>query len=184
MKPILLFFVAALALMTGCASYDYRVLQPVSITSAIKDQPITVMYEPLQYSLSRYRDRLGMTIINPTTNQIVLRGDRSYAVDPRGESHPVRGRVIAPHSYAAMLWPPLPASHEVISPAYYGQAWAPGYPYMWGDYYYYGPGVSFYRVNSPYDWNWDVGEAHIHLTYDENGREFDHEFVILREREK
>src|ERR1700756_1975432 len=102
-----------------------------------------------------------MTIINPTVENITLRGDQSYVVDPRGESHPVRGGMIAPHSYSAMLWPPSPVSGTVVYPDYYAPGWW-GYPYGWGPYYggfYYGPAVSYYEVQTPFDWIWDVGPA-------------------------
>src|SRR5579872_6978088 len=121
----LLCVLSALALMTGCASYEYQIVEPVSLARHIADQPVPVAYEPLEYRFVRYKDRLGMTIMNPTDDRIILLGDRSYVVDPRGESHPIRGRIIAPHSYTAMLLPPKPATVETTYPGTY--AYGPGW---------------------------------------------------------
>ncbi len=187
---LLLFLVASLTWVTGCASYDYQIVEPASLTHRITDQPVTVSYEPLQYSMSRYKDRLGMTIINPTAERVTLRGDRSYVIDPRGESHPVRGRTLGPRSYSAMLWPPVPASGTMVYPGFYGPGWwgwGPyPYPGYWGGFYpdYYGPTTSYYQIYTPFDWKWKEGQAHMHLSYEQNGRHFDHDFVILRQREK
>ncbi|HZV33248.1 MAG TPA: hypothetical protein VFB72_01625 [Verrucomicrobiae bacterium] len=177
MKRIQPFLALALALLTGCVSYEYRVIKPVTPVSRITDQPVTIMYEPLEYRLSRYQDRLGMTIINSTADQINLRGDRSFVVDPRGETHPVRGRLIAPQSYAAMLWPARPEGGPVMRPAV-----TPFWDPFWG--FNYGPGFTVYNVHSPFDWNWGEGQARIRLSYEQNGRNFFHDFVIDRQREK
>jgi hypothetical protein len=185
---MLLFLVLApLVLATGCASYRYQIIEPASVAhTIIYDRPVVINYDPLQYQLSRFHDQLGMTIINPTTDRITLRGDHSYVVDPKGETHPVRGRVLAPHSYAKMLWPPPPTTAETVYPSYFGPGWAPGYPYVWGGFYgsYYGPVVTYYHAYTAYDWKWDPGEAHMHLAYERQGKEFNHDFLILREREK
>lgn len=190
MKPNLLlsFVLATVAVLTGCATYDYQVSQPPTMAGVIiKDQPVVLHYDPLEYRLSRYHEHLGMTIVNPTTDRITLRADRSFVVDPRGESHPIRGRVLAPHTYSAMLLPPPAASGQTIYPTFYGPGWwVGGYPYVYNDFYgsYYGPVVTYYHIYTPYDWKWEAGPAHLHLAYNRNGKEFDHEFVILRQREK
>ncbi|MDB6020219.1 MAG: hypothetical protein JWQ04_76 [Pedosphaera sp.] len=194
MKPnfLLVFVLSAVVLVTGCATYDYQITEPASLARHVADVPVAVAYDPLEYRFVRHKDRLGVTIMNPTDDRITLLGDRSYLVDPRGESHPIRGRVVAPHSYARMLLPPVPVSGETTvfptypyySPGWYGPGWyGPGSPYFWGDYYY-GPVTSYYRIRTPYDWKWDVGPARFRFTYDRAGRLFDHDFVIVRERVK
>src|SRR5215472_13967840 len=120
----------AVALMAaGCRTYQYRIVQPSqAANSIIAAQPVAVPYDPLEYHFARLRDRLAMRINNPTENQVVLRADKSFVVDVRGESHPVPGWVVGPHSYARMFLPPRPATAEVFG--YYG------YPWVWGPGYY------------------------------------------------
>jgi hypothetical protein len=106
---------AVLFLATGCRTYQYRILQPAQAANTIVTaQPVAVHYEPLDYHFARSRDRLAMRISNPTDDQIILRGDKSFIVDPRGESHPVPGFVIGPHSYSRLLLPPRLATAEAV----------------------------------------------------------------------
>jgi hypothetical protein len=187
MKPNLLLPLLPLSvlLMTGCVSYDYQIVEPANLSRHVGDQLVTMTWDPLEYRFRRNNDRLAMTIVNPTTNRIVLLGDRSYVVDPKGESHPLRGQAIAPHSYTSMLLPPPQAVVQTTYPGIY--AYGPGpvwYGPYWGGFYndfYYGPVTSYYHVNTPYDWKWDVGQARLRLTYDQGGKIFDHDFVIARQ---
>src|SRR5262249_41183227 len=137
---------------SGCRTYQYRILQPTGIAQPVGDQPAVVRYDPLEYRLVRNHDRLDLRIFNPTDERIVLLGNRSYVVDPRGESHPVRGRVVGPHSFTGMLLPPEP----ITFPSYgYGWGWgwgpyAPFYdPFYTG---FYSPPVYYNEIITPYDW--------------------------------
>src|SRR5258708_4326055 len=105
MKRNLLFPLVLLGaiLISGCKTYNYQLAEPPNLATLITDKPVTVTYTPLEYTLVRQHDRLGMTIMNPTDDRVTLDSHRSYVVDPRGESHPLRGRSIAPHSYIRML---------------------------------------------------------------------------------
>src|SRR5947207_7371924 len=108
MKPHLLLLSASVICLTGCQTYTYRVAQPPGITQLVTDKPVLLRHDPLEYELVRYKDRLSMRITNPTDDRIVLLGDRSYIVDPAGESHPLRTHILGPHSFTGLLLPPLP----------------------------------------------------------------------------
>src|SRR3974390_1105736 len=103
MKLRLLWLVLAAAGVCGCRTYDYRVVQPAGAPPVVAEGPVVIPYEPLEYRLARPPDRLSMRIFNPTEDRITLLGNRSYVVDPHGESHPLNSRVIAPHSFAQLL---------------------------------------------------------------------------------
>lgn len=184
MKPSLLLPLLPLSvlLLTGCVSYDYQILQPPGVAQHVTDQIVTMNVDPLEYRFRRNHDRLAMTIVNPTTGPITLLGDRSYVVDPRGESHPLRGQVIASHSFASMLLPPPQASVTTTYPGLYTYGPVLYGPY-WGGFYndfYSAPVTTYYRVNTPFDWKWDVGQARFRFSYDQAGKTFEHDFVIAR----
>jgi hypothetical protein len=182
---------AVLFLATGCRTYQYRILQPAQAANTIVTaQPVAVHYEPLDYHFARSRDRLAMRISNPTDDQIILRGDKSFIVDPRGESHPVPGFVIGPHSYSRLLLPPRLATAEAVGYYGYPWAWGPGFygygaPYWRGYYdpFMYGPAVTYLQIHTPYDWIWRAGPTQLHLGFERNGQPFEHAFEIVRERE-
>jgi hypothetical protein len=180
---------ALIALAGGCRSYVYDLVEPPAAVQRIAGEPITVQYDPLEYHLSRQHNRLSVRIVNPTDDRIMLVGNRSYAVDPHGESHPLRGGMIAPHSHTAMLLPPEP-----ITFPYYGWGgWGPGWGWGWapyGPYYdpyypgYYAPPVYYHQIATPYDWEWKTGHARLRLTYERDGKTFDHDFEIIRRPEE
>lgn len=99
MTPNFLLFLLLLSILavSGCRTSNYRVVEPVGLAGTISDQPVTIRYEPLEYRLARHKERLSLRIVNPTDDRLVLRGDRSFVIDPKGESHRVQGRVIGPH---------------------------------------------------------------------------------------
>src|SRR5215470_13409346 len=106
MKAKFLLLLLASTNLCGCVSYQYRILQPATGTSVMsKKQPVALHYDPLDYQLSIFEDRLLMNISNPTEDRIDLQGSRSFVVDPKGESHPLRDRVIGPHSFTRMVFP-------------------------------------------------------------------------------
>jgi hypothetical protein len=187
MKTWLLLLAVAGVCATGCVSYQYRVVQPPGIPQVITKTPLGIHYDPLDYRLSREQDHLGVRIINPTEDRIQLISDRSYIVDPNGESHPIRGRAIAPHSYVWLLLPPVP--HTYAYPDYswgWGWGWGGYYPY-WGPWYggyWWPPPISYYQVTTPYDWGWRTGLVRVHLSFDRKGAAFEHDFEVIREEQK
>ena len=190
MKSNLLFFAAAAVTLCGCASYQYRIVQPPTTEVVLVDHPVTLRVDPLEYHLAMVRDRLAVTISNPTEDRLTILGNRSFVVDPHGESRPLRGGVMGPRSFVRMYLPPPPLTYAY--PDYYswgwgwgwGGGWGPYYPY-WGPYYgapYWGPPpVAYYQVSTPYDWEWKTGPARLRLTYDRNGQTFEHDLEFIRE---
>lgn len=184
-SPLLLLI--AVTVVSGCQSYIYRVVRPSGVAQPIASQTVTVQYDPLVYRLERHRDRLGMRIDNPTNDRVVLLGNRSYVIDPRGETHAMRSLIIGPHSFTSMLLPPEPIT---ITSYGWGGGWGWGWgwgPYPAGDPFFvdfYPPPVYATQLRTPYDWEWKTGTAKIHLTYERNRQAFDHDFEIIREPEK
>lgn len=193
MKPIpwpVLALVSAMALC-GCKHYEFRLVQPAQYAQRIGKEGIAVPYPPLEYRIARYHDQLAMRITNPTDESASLSANRSYVVDPNGQSHPIRGQVIAPHSFTGMTLPPTPLQYQVSG--YYPYAgfyspWAyPYYPYspFYSPFYdFYGPPTYSYQVITPFDWEWKTGEVRLHLGYEQAGKVFDHDFVFQRLRVK
>ncbi|WP_150107246.1 hypothetical protein [Pedosphaera parvula] len=180
----LLFLVSFI--VTGCKTYEYQIIEPPNLAQTINKEPVVVHYEPFEYRFTKQAGYLSMRIINPTDDRMTLLDNRSYVVDPRGESHPIRGRVIGPHSHTSMLLPQTPQSFQRVVPNYGFGAW-PGFPYPYTPYYggfydefYYGPLVETYQVITPYNWDWKTGRARISLSYDRQGMTFEHDFVIER----
>jgi hypothetical protein len=186
MKLHLLLLSASVIWLSGCQTYVYRVVQPPGITQPVTDKPVTLRYDPLEYQLVGYKDRLAMRISNPTDDRIVLLGDRSYVVDPLGESHPLRTHILGPHSFTRMLLPPIPFTYAYPDWSW-GWAWAPYDPFwgpFWGPAFYGPPSVSYYQVNTQYDWTWKTGDARMRFSYDRSRRLFEHNFEIIREPQK
>src|SRR5258707_1177104 len=89
----------------GCAHYEFRLVQPPNFAQTIGKQPVTIHYDPLDYRLAGRGDALSMRVVNPTDEPVTLLSAKTYVVDPAGETHPLRGRSIAPHSYVGMSLP-------------------------------------------------------------------------------
>lgn len=184
------FAVLAVVLLTGCASYDYQITEPANLSRRIADQPVTVMYDPLEYRFERTHGHLAMTISNPTEDRIVLRGDKSSVVSPSGDSRPFSGGPIVPRGYLSKLVPPEPKAGQATTVGIYSGSgpvvYGPGYISFFGGAsdYYYGPVSTYYQIHSPYDWEWKSGAAHFRLTYERGGKTFEHDFVISREPAK
>jgi hypothetical protein len=178
--------------ISGCSSYQYRIVQPSNAAGVIGKEPAIVNYEPLQYRLSPQSERLALHITNPTDDRISLLADRSYAVDPRGESHPIRGKVIAPHSFTEMTVPPVPVTYTYY--AGWGPGWGPGWGWAWGwGSAWHGPywdpfwgGMyappSFYQPFTSYDWEWKNGPVRLRFSYEREGKLFEHDFEFVREK--
>jgi hypothetical protein len=156
---------------------------------------MSVHLEPLEYRLGQYEGRLSIRILNPTSDRILLLGDRSYVTDPAGESHPIRGRVIGPHSFIRTLLPPVPFtfSHPDYTWGWGWGAWSwgwgwPGYEPLTGPYYTEGffgpPPIVYERALTVYDWRWKRGPVHLRLTYERGKEIFEHEFEFDREPSK
>jgi len=177
-----LFASVSLLGLCGCVSYQFQLVQPGQYAQTIGEQPITIVYEPLQYRVSRHDDRLVLQIENPTANPVNLVGSRSFIVDPGGESRPIRGRGIAPHSHVVMTLPPQPRTVATYGyPGYYGPMWYGPYGYPYGPYYYPYAYSSSYEIITPYDWQWKKGEVRVQLSYSYQATTFEHQFVFSKQ---
>jgi hypothetical protein len=95
------------ALLTGCARYEYQLIEPAQSAGHIGSKADYVAkLEPLEYRFRAVEGRLVIQIHNPTDENIQLRGSESYVVDPKGQSHPLRSLAIAPNSYGKVIIPP------------------------------------------------------------------------------
>ena len=94
-------------LMTGCARYEYQVVEPAQFAGHIGSKAdYVVKLDPLEYRFRSVSSRLVIQIHNPTDQNIQLRGSESYVVDPNGQSHPLRSLAIAPNSFGKIIVPP------------------------------------------------------------------------------
>jgi hypothetical protein len=190
MKPNLVLVVLGALGLCGCQTYQYHITQPATGAPVSDKAAVAVHCDPLDYRFSCYKDHLAVNITNPTDNRVMLQGARSYAVDPKGESHPLRDRVIAPHSFTRLLLPPIPFTYA--NPNYWGPGWGwgPGWydPYWGGAYgpWLYGPppAIPYERTMTAYDWEWKTGPVRLRLDYEINGTTLEHDFEIVRERIK
>src|SRR6186997_3312137 len=99
MRPAL-FILAAATLLGGCATYEYDLTAPPELSRHIpRKVDAVVQREPFEYRMQSIDNRLVIRIFNQTDDQIQLVGERSTIVDPEGQSHPLRGGPIAPHSF-------------------------------------------------------------------------------------
>ncbi len=185
------FLLGLAVVLGGCRTYDYRLVQPAGVAPVTDKEVVRVRVDPLEYAFSRYKDRLAVRISNPTDDPIALLGTKSYVIDPRGESHPLGGRVIGPHSFTRLLLPPEPISGQIVGAWGPGWGWGPGVYWGYGPYYpYYAPfydpfmympPTATYEVRTPYDWHWGTGPARLRLTYDRKGQTFEQNMEIVRE---
>jgi hypothetical protein len=100
--------ILACALLSGCARYEYYLIHPSELrrhVGAKTDQVIRL--DPIEYKLRTVDNRLVMRAYNRSDAPIQLLGDQSVVVAPDGESHPIRGRTIAPGSHVKLIFPPL-----------------------------------------------------------------------------
>jgi hypothetical protein len=177
--------------LTGCRTYNYQIVQPTQAAATVAEQPVTANVDPLEYTFSRAGDRLAIQIHNPTEDRVTLVGQKSYVVDPTGQSHLLPGAVIAPRSHIILYLPPRPQRIEARSTGYVGVGFGAYHggmgPYWgWGGYYdplyYYGPTTTTYEVPTPYDWKWGTGLARLSLLFERGQESFEHRFEFNRIR--
>lgn len=184
--PILMLLSAWL--VCGCQHFDFRMVEPAQGAQVIQKQPVTLSESPLDYRIVRRHDRLAMTIMNPTDVPVTLLASKSYVIDPHGESHPMRGGVIGPHSHMRVFLPPVPASMTFYSsyPMYAYGPWGPFYgPYYDYPFWPYAPTYSYsYNIITPFDWRWKSGPVRLQFGYDQAGKAFEHRFTFEKYRVK
>jgi hypothetical protein len=181
----------AIAFAGGCVRYEYDVTRPAELTAHVGTRDDVVLKrDPLEYRLITVENRLVMRVQNDTDDPIQLVGEKSSVVDPKGESHPLRGLTIAPHSNAKLIFPPLrPVVERRGGPSFgIGVGTRIGYnnprPFRdpwYDDDYYDGPRYLAVIEGDAYYWEFDgPGEIRVSLTYQRGEQTFNHEFVIRR----
>lgn len=189
--------------LTGCARYEYDIVEPADLARHIgrgAENQVVLQRDPLEYRFQSYEDRLVMRIINTTDQPVELLGDRSYAVDPHGESHPLTSQSIAPNSFIKLILPPMRTLYRAQPYIGFGIT-ASRYPYY--PYPYYSPYDPFYYDAYSYDdpwlydtpvylaadggdptfWTW-AGQtnARLRLVYRHGDNTFHHEWLFRRRK--
>lgn len=178
------------ALAGGCTSYEYDIVRPTELAKHVGSTDwVTVRQDPLEYRFFTSENRLVVQVYNRTADAVRLVGDRSVAVDPDGQSHPLKSQTIAAGTFVKLILPPMPNRVERSGPSFgigvgvgYGRTNRFGYddPY-WAD------EPRYYSVVDPNDtsyweWNGDKGEARLTLAFERDGKPFTHEFAFTRRR--
>ena len=211
MRPALRLATVLLTLLPvgvgGCAKYNYVLREPPDVAGVVvNDEAFAeVEVDPLTYLWRVKENTLVVRVANRSGEAVRLLGDRSVAVDPDGESHPLRGQTIAPGSYAQLILPPPEPRVRGYGPRI-GVGIGAGFPiayrggagrYRFADPYF-GTGLSggygAYRVideGNNYYWDWR-GETVARFTFayeyaDGTGRggdRFTHSFTVARVKVK
>jgi len=79
--------------MTGCARYEFDVVQPPELARHIADKWENARWGPVDYRLRVMENHLVVEVQNVTREEIRILGDRSYVVGPNGQSHPLATRL-------------------------------------------------------------------------------------------
>ena len=173
------------ALLSGCAHYQYDLLQPAADAGPVAgDDRRSFDIDPLRYTVATADDRLSIRIYNPTVDTIRLVGRASSVVDPADRSHPLIDQTIAAESYVIVVLPPLRpfgSTLEVGAPSAVPTV-TPGGPTpveQGNDSLSDDPG---YDRASPVYWDWPgPGDARIHLAYRRaDGSHFEHDLTVRR----
>lgn len=186
MRPLLTFALLVVVGTAGggCTRYGYFIAEPDGSVVPVGER-LRVRQDPLQYVFFDLDEHLVVRVVNPTDDVVTLMGGRSFVVDPRGETHGLPWRSVAPRSHVTLVVPPIPPTVEVWSdplwgyPRYgavgpYRPYWGPGLrgP-LWGRrfsrpwYYEPVPHLEMVSLTGPEHWEWrGAGRARIHLAYE------------------
>lgn len=188
-KPLLPLFVLSL-LGSGCASYEYDITRPQELARHVGTKDDVVLQRPpLEYRLLSADSRLVMRIYNPQDTPVTLLGDRSSIVDPQGQSHPLLGQTMAPHSFVKLILPPLRPRIERTGPSLeigVGGIFASRHDPRLREY----EAIDGPEYLAVYDdagtyWDWaGEGEIRLALVFQQGEQTFEHEFVIDRRKVK
>jgi hypothetical protein len=119
LNPRALVLVCALAFLSGCARYEYDLVQPPELRRHVGTKTDEVIkLDPIEYKLRTVDSRLVISAYNRTDQPMQLLGDQSIVVAPDGESHPIRGRTFAPGSHVKLIFPPPRPRLEHTGPTF------------------------------------------------------------------
>lgn len=177
-----------LLLAIGCAHYEYEIVRPSDVAQHVAaDHDAVFGLDELRYRLRSVDNYLVIRIYNPTTQPVRLLAP-SVAVDPQGQSHPVRPQTIAPDSFIKLILPPPPPEVAPSGPVI-GFGLGFGGPHYGAGLYepVYDPYYPRYYASPdavPYYWSWkDEGDARLELVFQRDEQKpFTQEFLFHRRR--
>jgi len=185
------FLLMLLVVGGGCAKYEFDIVEPPDLARHIgRDGETVLKRDELEYRFLAVEGRLVMHVVNPTNEQIELIGPESTGVDPRGQSHSLRGQAIAPHSYIKVILPPMRPYYRtgptfgfgIGIQAYRGyprRYWPGAYDPLWDEPRY----MTVVDETDTVYWSWDgESEARIRLTFRKGREMFHHDFVFRRKK--
>ena len=190
---------AFILLFTGCARYEYDVLEPTDLAGHVGTKSWLGLRRQgdIEYRLRTADDRLVMLVYNRGDATVKLLGDDSALVDPRGESRPLAGATLPPGSHVKRVFPPPPPRVERYGPSigigvgagygghgHYGHGFH-GPAHRFGSDFYDPVEPRYYTVYDPNDrtyFDWAAGtSARFLLTFQREGAEdVRHTFLIRR----
>ena len=184
-----------LLLAGGCARYEYDIVEPQDLAGRVGTKsPVVLPVEPIRYEARTYSDRLVLFVHNESDEPLKLLGEDSFVVDPRGESHPMPTRTIAPASSTKLIFPPVRptfrhsgtsfgfgvgvgVSRNYGRRGYYRGGFA-GDPYFYDDY------PRYYALQDDgtlyWDWGGDGTVVKLRLVYQSGDKRFHHDFTFRR----
>ena len=179
-------------LLTGCATYEYDLVQPEQFATHIpRKSEVKLAIDPLDYRFLSYENHLIVRILNPTDEAIQLLGGQSTAVDPKGESHPVRTQTIAPGTFIKLILPPPRPQFRDEGPHFgfgigvIGHAGHRGFydPFYESAFYDEPRYYTMYDEADNFYWDWN-GEstARLLLTFQRGNATFRQEFTFRRRK--
>jgi hypothetical protein len=183
-----------LLLSAGCAKFEFDVVEPADLAIHVgRDQDANIKRDELEYRMRSVEGRLAMHIVNPTDDPIELLGQESFAVDPRGQSHPFRSQSIAPHSYIRVILPPLRPYYRtgpsfgigigVSASRYHGRHFRGSYGHFHDPFFDHPTYMTYYDDTDNLFWTWEgETDARIRLTYRRGREVFHHNFLFRRKK--
>lgn len=181
----LIVFFVMLPLSGGCAKYQFSIVEPTDLAGDIeRNGDRAVSRPPLEYTFFDLRSAaLGLRIANTTDDPVQLLGERSYIVDPDGQTHQMSGGTIAPRSYIEFALPPAvrvyrpgPRFSIGVGAGYYHRGYYGGFGTVWGPPHYH----DMFITMRP--WNWGIGDVRLHAEYELDDERFAHDFLFRRQR--
>ncbi|MGH7178429.1 MAG: hypothetical protein ACREJC_13710 [Tepidisphaeraceae bacterium] len=171
-----------IAMPAGCARYEYEIVRPGEFAGHIGKDDVLVERDPLSYRFNAVNNYLVVRIYNNTEAQMQLAGAQSSAVDPGGQSHPLRAQPLPPHSFIKLILPPIPPQIYPVGPSITIGASASSGGYSggcagaWSERQY----VAVVDDDAVY-WDWkDEGAVRLTLMFAKDGSTFTQEFAFQR----